>query len=169
MCLSASFPSNHLVWGLKDLLTAAEQLHYSLTKPLISYFIVSVFFSPPTEQHCVKRRGEISREDYMLTCKITPELLLYFPWKAWYTAPCFGLSHGYWVSQLKLSGMEILFPFFFFFPQDIRHLGHGRWHKGISSDYGTFFFFKAYFTHCVETCCFKCQWLKHVMSARQTH
>ncbi len=117
MCLSATFPSNQPLDGLKDLLTAAEKPHYSLAKPLTSYFVVYLFHFFPIEQQCGKRRacGEIRRADYMyvLTCKSTPALVKdgsysLFPLdgrRAW-TAPCSGLSHGYWVSQLKLCALQ---------------------------------------------------------------
>lgn len=121
--------------GLKDLLTAAEKPHHSLTKPLISYFLfflslcfLSFFF--PTEQQCGKKNacGGISRADYMyvLTCKSTPVLvkdgsysLFSLDGRRASTAPCFGLSHGYWVSQLILCALQSLgntLSIFFSFP-----------------------------------------------------
>ena len=112
--------------------TAAEKPHYSLTKTLISdFFFVSLFPFLSTEQQCGKRCGELSRADYLyvLTCKSTPVLvkdgtysLFSLDGRRASTAPCFGSSHGYWVSQLKLCALQNRGNppsiFFSFSPQD---------------------------------------------------
>lgn len=137
MCPSATFPSNQRLYGLKNLLTAAEKPHYSLTKHLISCFFfvfLSLSFIFLTEQQCEERRacGEISSADYMyvLTCKSTPVLvkdgsysLFSLDGRRASTAPCFGLSHGYWVSQLKLRALQSHGNPLSISPQDFRHEG----------------------------------------------
>lgn len=138
-------PTSLLYTGLKDLLTAAEKPHYSLTKHLISLFFFCLclsfsflffLFSPPLSSSVRRACGGISSADYMyvLTCKSTPVLvkdgsysLFCLDGRRASAAPCFGLSHGYWVSQLRLSAswshgnpLSISPPPL----QDFRHEGH---------------------------------------------
>lgn len=103
--------------GLKDSTAAEKKTHYSLTKALISafFFILCISFFPTEQRGNTSACGEMSREDYMyvLTCKSTPVLvkdgsysLFCLDGRRAPTAPCLGLSHGYWVSQLKLCALR---------------------------------------------------------------
>lgn len=133
-----------------------SQPHYSLTsKPLISAFFVCISFVPTQQRG--SRNGELSRADYMcLACKSTPVLvkdgsysLFSLNGRRASAAPCLGLSHGYWVSQLTLCFAEPWKSSLHLPPsslQDVRHEGHSQRHKGICCDHGTFkiiFYFEA--------------------------
>lgn len=86
--------------------------YHSLTKPLISAFFrspSSLGFSVGTELHVEKQAARITR----LTCKSTPVLvkdgssfLFSLDSRRAPAARCLGLSHGYWVSQLKLGALR---------------------------------------------------------------